>query len=293
MKKWWLTIAMFLALFAGYRPDIATAQSGARMADIGNEVRGIFASKCAACHGPDLPKPKGRFGYVLDLRRVAENPEMVIPQRPDESELWVLIQRDEMPPSDSPHGALTPEQKETIRAWIAAGAPDASSAVLDPPLSIRSEPMPMASIKMDPVDRAVRWLGKFHLLLLHFPIALVLAAGFAEFLSLRQRNSAPSEVVRYCISLGALAAIPTAALGWLHAASGNGIGSPQILMAHRWLGTLAAVWLIVTAIYVERDNQRGARSPRVRFLLLCGVLITALVAHLGGLLTNGEDFFRY
>ncbi len=293
MKKWWLTIAVFLALFAGYRPGVATAQSGAGVPDIGNEVRGIFASKCAACHGPNLPKPKGRFGYVLDLRRIAENPEMVIPQRPDESELWVLIQRDEMPPSDSLHGALTPEQKEVVRSWIAAGAPDASPLLMDPSLSVRSEPMHLASIKQDPVDRTVRWLGKFHLLLLHFPIALVLAAGFAEFLSLRQRNSAPSELVRYCTSLGALAAIPTAALGWLHAASGNGASSPQILMAHRWLGTAAAVWLVVTAVYVERDTQRGVRSPNVRLLLLCGVLITALVAHLGGLLTNGEDFFRY
>src|ERR1700722_17056935 len=139
MKKWWLTIAMFLALFAGYRPDIATAQSGARMADIGNEVRGIFASKCAACHGPDLPKPKGRFGYVLDLRRVAENPEMVIPLRPTESELWVLVQRDEMPPSDSPHGPLPPEQKEVIRAWISGGAPDAYPIAPDSMPSVRSE----------------------------------------------------------------------------------------------------------------------------------------------------------
>src|SRR5438874_6598223 len=84
--------------------------------DIGAEVRGVFAAKCAGCHGSDLAKPKGRFGYVLDLRRVAGNPEMVIPSRPDESELWVLVSRGEMPPPDSPHGPLSAAEQELVRA---------------------------------------------------------------------------------------------------------------------------------------------------------------------------------
>ncbi len=293
MKKWWLSAAVSLAVFAGFRPGVAKAQSGAPVQDIGGEVRGIFATKCAGCHGPDLAKPKGRFGYVLDLRRVAENPEMVIPLQPTESELWVLVQRGEMPPSDSPHGALTPEQKEVIRAWIAAGAPDASPVALESSSSVRSEPPIPTLMEMAPAERIVRWLGKLHLLLLHFPIALVLAAGLAELLSVWQRNPTPSESVRFCISLGALAAIPTAAFGWLHAEAGNGTGSPQLLIAHRWLGTAAAVWLVFTAVCVELDTRRGVRSRRVRFLLMCGVLITALVAHLGGQLANGEDFFTY
>src|SRR5438045_9641085 len=87
------------------------------------EVRAVFSAKCAGCHGPGLAKPKGRFGYVLDLARVAGNPEMVVPGAPDESELWELVRRNEMPPDDSPAGPLTPKQKEVIRAWITAGGP--------------------------------------------------------------------------------------------------------------------------------------------------------------------------
>src|SRR5580658_6906698 len=155
MKKWCLTITVF-ALLAGYRPGAAIAQSNTPVSNIGDKVRAIFAIKCADCHGPELTKPKGRFGYVLDLHRIAENPEMVIPLRPDESELWVLIERNEMPPNDSPHGSLTQQQKEVIRAWIAAGAPDASRFEFHPPASVGSEPMPLASITLDPVDRAVR-----------------------------------------------------------------------------------------------------------------------------------------
>src|SRR5262249_47373040 len=109
--------------------------SGAAVADdrgVAAEVRSVFAARCATCHGSDLAQPKGRFGYVLDLGRVAGNPEMVIPSRPEESELWILVQRGEMPPDDSPTGPLTADEKEAIRRWIAAGAPDVSQPPEDP-----------------------------------------------------------------------------------------------------------------------------------------------------------------
>jgi mono/diheme cytochrome c family protein len=124
MKTFWLFVALSLSAIAVIRCDFARAEPNPPTRDVAKEVRGVFAAKCAACHGSDLAKPKGRFGYVLDLRRVAANPEMVIPLRPAESELWQLVERNEMPPSDSRHGPLTRAQKEIIRDWIAAGAPD-------------------------------------------------------------------------------------------------------------------------------------------------------------------------
>ena len=47
--------------------------------DLASETLSIFSTRCAGCHGPNLPKPRGRFGYVLDLARVAANPEIVVP----------------------------------------------------------------------------------------------------------------------------------------------------------------------------------------------------------------------
>src|SRR6516225_8896725 len=85
--------------------------------DLASEVLAVFSSKCAGCHGPDLPKPRGRFGYVTDLARIARNREMVVPSSPEESELWDLVSRNEMPPPDSPAGPLSAAEKEVIRAW--------------------------------------------------------------------------------------------------------------------------------------------------------------------------------
>jgi uncharacterized membrane protein/mono/diheme cytochrome c family protein len=285
MKTWWLGPALSVALCAGFRPVVVHAQPTAPVPTIGNEVREVFATRCAACHGPKLAKPKGRFGYVLDLKRLAANPEMVIPYKPTESELWLLVERNEMPPTGSPGGSLTPEQKEIIRTWIASGAPEASLPAAESPPSVQPE--------QSAADRIVRWLGKFHLLFLHFPIALVVAAGLSEVLSVWQRNPLPSPSVRFCLWLGALAAVPTAGLGWLFAAAGNGVGSPQLLLAHRILGTITTVWLVFAACCAEGDARRGQRTRSVWFLLASGIILMAVTAHLGGLLAHGADFFSY
>jgi uncharacterized membrane protein len=287
MKRAWLLTAVSLTLLTTAAP----AESAEP--DPGKEVRAVFAAKCTGCHGSDLPKPKGRFGYVLDLKRVASNPEMVIPGKPDESELWVLVCRGEMPPADSPRGPLSAGEKRTIHDWIAAGAPEAAVEKPEVPPVMASESMSTPPAARSPAVRLLGWLGKFHLLLLHFPIALVIAAGFAEVRSFWRGKGEPSEVVRYCLWLAALAAVPTATLGWLFAAAGHGAASPQLLLAHRWLGTSTAVFLVITALCVEYDTRNGSRSRRVRILLAAGVLMTAITAHFGGLLAHGEEFFRF
>jgi mono/diheme cytochrome c family protein len=137
MNKWWLALIPFVAALTGVgfwagggrsaspsQAESPPVRTEARAANLADAVRGIFRAKCAGCHGPDLPRPRGRFGYVLDLKRLAADPEKIVPGRPAESELWALVEHDEMPPPDAPRGRLTPSEKETVRAWIEAGAPD-------------------------------------------------------------------------------------------------------------------------------------------------------------------------
>jgi hypothetical protein len=126
-------------------------------------------------------QPRGRFGYALDPERMASNPEMVIPFKPDESELCNLVQRDEMPPEGSPRGRPSASEKEIIRAWITAGAPPAAvSASQDSQPKINSGEQPVASpATWADARRFLAWFDWFHLLVLHFPIALVAAAAIA------------------------------------------------------------------------------------------------------------------
>src|SRR5882672_5752535 len=100
------SVGFFLAASARAADSIPGGQR-----DLATEVRAVFAAKCAGCHGPNLAKPKGRFGYILDLKRVAGNREMVVPSFPEESELWELVRHGEMPPEESPTGPLSNVEK--------------------------------------------------------------------------------------------------------------------------------------------------------------------------------------
>jgi len=223
---------------------------------------------------------------VTDLAQVAGNPELVAPGRPDESELWELVRRGEMPPAGSPAGPLTADEKELVRAWIAAGAP--------PPAAAPTVQASSSSAVASPVERTVRLVGKVHLLALHFPIALLLAAAVGEgWAAWRRRPPASADAVRFGLGLAAVGAVPTAAFGWLHAAAGNGAGSPELLTAHRWLGTAAAAWLVLTALVAWRAAPVSRPRAHVRWMLAVAVVLTALTAHLGGLLSHGPDFFEW
>jgi hypothetical protein len=100
-------------------------------------------------------------------------------------------------------------------------------------------------------------------------------------------------VVQFCLSLAAVAVVPAVALGWLHAAAGNGITSLQLLALHRWLGTFVGVWVLGTALGARWDARRGVRSRGVRTALVVGILLVVVTAHLGGLMTHGRDFFDW
>jgi hypothetical protein len=252
--------------------------------DLASETLSIFSAKCAGCHGPNLPKPRGRFGYVLDLARVAANPEMVVPRAPDESELWELVRRREMPPDDAPTGPLSEEEKEVIRLWIAAGAPVNSTP---PATANRHEtPPPAPSLATSILHR----LGPFHVVAVHFPIALLIAPAIAEFWHVLRGGRSPTPEVRFCVLLGAASAVITASLGWIQASNGYGAGAPGILFLHRWIGTAAAAWALGTALFSEWEERRGIRSQWFRAWLFCGALLVAVEGHFGGMLVHGDDF---
>jgi mono/diheme cytochrome c family protein len=244
-------------------------------------VRDVFRTRCAACHGPNLLKPSGRFGYVLDLKRVAANPELVIPGKPDESELLQIVSRNEMPPSKP----LSPEEKDAVRAWIVAGAPP-----VPPGAESAADKSPGPP---DDIRRILTGAGKFHLVLLHFPIALLIAAAVADLWASARKQPGPSPAVRFCTILGAAAAVPTAALGWAYAAAGHGASQPGNLMWHRWLGTAVAVWAVATAAVVERGARRGTHGSMAQLMVLLGAFLVGVAAHFGANLIHGEILFDW
>jgi hypothetical protein len=118
--------------------------------DFNRDIRPILSDKCYFCHGPD-PKQR-KAGLRLDDRAVAVKKGAIVPGKPAESDLIDRINATDdakMPPSDS-NKTLTDAQKETLKRWIAAGAPYASHWAYAPLTR------PTVSATANPIDAFIR-----------------------------------------------------------------------------------------------------------------------------------------
>jgi hypothetical protein len=182
---------------------------------------------------------------------------------------------------------LTAEEKEVVRTWIASGAP-AGGTQPAPSLPPSVARPPGSGLPW----RLLAWVGKFHVLVIHFPIALLSAAALGELWGAWRKTGYTDNAVRFCVFLGAGGAVLALALGWLHGSVGGfGASSPGTLGLHGWLGTAAGVWAVVVAGLSEWDARRRRRSRMFRVALWAGVALVAEAAHLGGTLVHGDGFF--
>lgn len=138
-----------------------------------------------------------------------------------------------------------------------------------------------------------QWPAKLHLVMLHFPIPLVLAAAFGDLAAIGQQRQKMSSSVLFRLRLAALAAFPTAALRWMLAAAIDTTNASILLAAHRRIGTLATLAIVAVAAYAERQAARQPRRRTLQPMPAAAVVLTAVTAHLGGLLIPGPDFFAY
>ncbi len=133
----------------------------------------------------------------------------------------------------------------------------------------------------------VLFVGRFHVLLVHLPIGLIVLVAFLELLARSPRFKHASSAVGPVLALAVPAAIASALCGWLLAQGGE--YDPHLLRLHRWLGIAVAAACTLTAL---------AWWLSLKNLYRLGVVATfvALVGagHLGGSLTHGTDYLtRY
>lgn len=246
---------------------------------VAREVKDLFQATCTECHGAELAKPKGKFGYVMDLERVAANPDFVTRGDPEGSPLYVMIRDNEMPGEDSKAGNFNDQQKELVKLWIALGAPSP-----DAPTAGASAPRPSGATTKPSEgagQRTLRWLGQFHPAFVHFPIALMLAATLAHWVNAQQAAA-------FCLRISAVTSPLAAVLGWLNADFASFTAkSAQLVAWHRWLGVAAAL-LPAVAWWVGRQRPQWLRG----FLLISSVVVL-IAGALGGALTHGIDHYRW
>jgi mono/diheme cytochrome c family protein/uncharacterized membrane protein len=274
--------------------SLASASAPTAKGDLAQAALAIFQEKCTQCHGPDAAAPPKGFNYVIDLRKLVESGK-VLPGKPADSLLYKKVSTRQMPPSWARNGGLAPEQIETISAWIAAGAPPpagstpipaaatqtgggAASSVAAPPIA----PSPGGLAPNATAFQRFAWkVGQLHLLLVHFPIALLLAGLLAEVLHRIWPATERRWCARYCLWLGALGALAAGTTGWLLDSS---VDWPQrqdeLLDVHGVLGTSTAI--LATAMVVLGWVLLRKPGRRAAWLYVLGVMAAAVLVSLTG-----------
>ncbi len=124
------------------------------------DIRPILSEACLHCHGPDKSHREGdlRLDVRDDLLRNRDGHQVIVPQKPELSELIRRItsaDADERMPPPKAERQLTKQQIETLRQWVAQGAPFESHWAFEP---VKAPPLPEVKDQAwarEPLDRFV------------------------------------------------------------------------------------------------------------------------------------------
>ena len=133
-------------------------------------------------------------------------------------------------------------------------------------------------------------IGKLHPMLVHFPIALVLAAAGAELLAIVTRRSTWRVMAIASIRAGSATGVVTAIAGWL-LTSAPFIEPTRSLTLHTWTGLVGAAAATAAALMSLRPYVQSNRSAFAYQTALFGAAaFVAIAGHFGAALVWGPDF---
>jgi uncharacterized membrane protein len=129
--------------------------------------------------------------------------------------------------------------------------------------------------------------GKFHPLVLHLPVTLVLCLIPLTFFAIKQNEqSILHTILRYVILYTTLFTTLAAIFGLLLAADSE--YAKDTLQWHKWLGITLAL-LMHFLLYANQWILAHKVAGQLALISTAGIMLAG--SHLGGSLTHGEDFF--
>lgn len=130
----------------------------------------------------------------------------------------------------------------------------------------------------------MQWIGSFHFVFLHFPIALITMTAIAEILFSCFQRPVFDYASRFMLFTAAVFSIPTALLGltYSYTSSYNGVLA-DFIWWHMWLGMATAIFAVVVALM--RENVGRSRLYYTSLVLL--FLLVNITGYLGGGMTFG------
>jgi len=135
------------------------------------------------------------------------------------------------------------------------------------------------------------FLGRFHPLIVHFPIGLLVVAFMMETAARFPRYKYLQPAIDFVWWVGALGATVAAVLGYLLSLSGR--YPEETLFLHQWLGIGVAALAITLALL----RMKSRENMSLKKMSMPGMALTVLLlmgaGHNGGNLTHGSDYLTY
>lgn len=126
-------------------------------------------------------------------------------------------------------------------------------------------------------------LGRFHPLIVHFPIGLLFITLLLEIIDWKGKSGHYQPAVRLMLWVGTACALAAVVFGLLLAANEGAEGNT--LEIHRWTGIATFVCSALALFFFERKQQGIFRS-----LLLLTVSGVSVAGHYGAMLTHGDTY---
>lgn len=144
----------------------------------------------------------------------------------------------------------------------------------------------------DTVGGWATFLGRFHILLLHFPVVLVLTLSVLEFSNSLWRKMTPDRLLNGLWGVTLMSCVFTVLAGYLLYLSGDYQG--VLIRNHLWGGVLLTLFLGFSAFLRFRSELSSFTYRKPLYLGLLGLATAAVLytSHQGGSLTHGPEFLK-
>jgi uncharacterized membrane protein len=137
--------------------------------------------------------------------------------------------------------------------------------------------------------------GRLHPTLVHFPICLLIVTATVEIWGAVRRRTEISVIGLYSLLWGTAASFTATLAGLSNAAHEEFLGeSADFLSVHLWGGLALTALAVISALTGVRCARATTKRARVayRTLVIGNSIFMCVVAHFGGLLVHGADYFE-
>jgi len=125
-------------------------------------------------------------------------------------------------------------------------------------------------------------IGRFHPLLVHLPIGILLLAALFQLLALKPKYAALHAATNIALFWGMISAIVSCISGYLLSQSDD--YDEELVSTHKWLGIATASISLIAYLFNRWENEFA------KWVILLMVPLIFVTGHLGGSLTHGSDY---